>query len=279
MHILLINTNPVVSRLLALCTRDDSMTLEEVDNITEIKRDDYDVVFVDEMSYKDEVLVLDEYLKSTYKVLFSNEDIEISAFDITIKKPFLPSQIIDILENTSEGQQKEESQELELEVEEESISIFPLPSEDEVADEAQVLDVGEIEKIKALLDMDDEEHFVPLNDDELEMRKIEVIKEQLVSEGLEIVEEDYILEEFSVDKKDAKKVTTLVKNKQEKKKKEKSKKKSKKKNKKTLEYTEQELEKIEDAIQMAIATLKRKQMKKLLKGKKIEVNVQIEGRS
>ena len=277
MHILLINTNPVVSRLLALCTRDDSMTLEEVDNITEIKRDDYDVVFVDEMSYKDEVLVLDEYLKSTYKVLFSNEDIEISAFDITIKKPFLPSQIIDILENTSEGQQKEESQ--ELEVEEESISIFPLPSEDEVADEAQVLDVGEIEKIKALLDMDDEEHFVPLNDDELEMRKIEVIKEQLVSEGLEIVEEDYILEEFSVDKKDAKKVTTLVKNKQEKKKKEKSKKKSKKKNKKTLEYTEQELEKIEDAIQMAIATLKRKQMKKLLKGKKIEVNVQIEGRS
>ena len=277
MHILLINTNPVVSRLLALCTRDDSMTLEEVDNITEIKRDDYDVVFVDEMSYKDEVLVLDEYLKSTYKVLFSNEDIEISAFDITIKKPFLPSQIIDILENTSEGQQKEESQ--ELEVEEESISIFPLPSEDEVADEAQVLDVGEIEKIKALLDMDDEEHFVPLNDDELEMRKIEVIKEQLVSEGLEIVEEDYILEEFSDDKKDAKKVTTLVKNKQEKKKKEKSKKKSKKKNKKTLEYTEQELEKIEDAIQMAIATLKRKQMKKLLKGKKIEVNVQIEGRS
>jgi len=42
-----------------------------------------------------------------------------------------------------------------------------------------------------------------------------------------------------------------------------------------MELLGEELEKIEDAIQMAIATLKRKQMKKLMKGKKIKVKVQI----
>ena len=279
MHILLINANPVVSRLLALCTRDAAINLEEVEDITFVKRKHYDIVFVDEMVYKDEVLALDNYVNTDKKVLFSNEDIAISAFDMTIKKPFLPSQIIAILEEVEVPQKHENIVEEAIETEE--VSIFPLSSESiEAEDEpqvaAQVLDNIELEKIKTLLDMDEEpDTLEALSDDEIEMRKIEVIKEQLIADGLEIVEEDEIVEALSA--KDTIKifeedtlpqVQTLKTTKMDKK---------KKKSKKTLAYTEQELEKIEDAIQMAIATLKRKQMKKLLKGKKIDVAVQIKG--
>ena len=46
--------------------------------------------------------------------------------------------------------------------------------------------------------------------------------------------------------------------------------------KKKIDFTEVELERIEDAVEVAIATLKRKQMRKLLKGKKIDVTIQLE---
>ena len=131
--------------------------------------------------------------------------------------------------------------------------------------------------------MDEEPDSIEaLSDDEIEMRKIEVIKEQLIADGLEIVEEDEIVEALSAkdtikifEEDSLPQIQTLKTTKMDEKKKNTTKK--KKKSKKTLAYTEQELEKIEDAIQMAIATLKRKQMKKLLKGKKIDVAVQIKG--
>ena len=49
-----------------------------------------------------------------------------------------------------------------------------------------------------------------------------------------------------------------------------------KKKKKKIAFTEVELERIEDAVEVAIATLKRKQMKKLLKGKEVKVTVKLE---
>jgi hypothetical protein len=148
------------------------------------------------------------------------------------------------------------------------------------------LDSIEVEKIKALLNMEDELDITEeLSEDEIEVRKIEVIKEQLIADGLEIIDEDEIVEELSA--KDTIKIfeddvlpqvenITIIKS-EKKEKRKKKKNKSKKKDKKILDYTEQELEKIEDAIQMAMVTLERKQMKKLMKGKKIKVEVQIKG--
>ena len=276
MYVLLINANPVVSRLLALCTRNSEMVLEEVEDITLAKRKYYDIVFVDEESYTDEVLHLEEYIDTNKKVFFSSENVGINTFDMTIKKPFLPAQIITLLE---EIDVKEAKEAIDTEdIENDKVSIFPLASEEvekEVEVEPKVLDTVEIEKIKVLLDMDDEVDTTEvLSEEEIEVRKIELIKEQLISDGLEIIEEDELLEELEV--KDTIKIfedDELPQVKSTKK----IKSNKKKKKKKTLKYTEHELEKIEDAIQMAIVTLKRKQMKKLLKGKKIDVTVQIKG--
>jgi hypothetical protein len=262
------------------------MVLEELEDITVAQREYYDIVFVDEVLYKDKILQLDEYVNTDKKVLFSNEDIAISTFDMTIKKPFLPSQIIELLDNIeSKGEQEEINTE---DIQHKNIPIFPAVSE-EIVDEtkSQVLDSIEVEKIKALLDMDDELGITEeLSEDEIEARKIEVIKEQLIADGLEIIDEDEMVEELSV--KDAIKIfednelsqaenVLTPKPKKKQKTKNKKQRKNKRKRKKTLDYTEQELEKIEDAIEMAIVTLKRKQIKKLMKGKKIKVEVQIKG--
>ncbi len=51
MNILLININPVVSRLIMLCLHDNPTLLEEVENVSGLKSDRYDLVFVDDSSY------------------------------------------------------------------------------------------------------------------------------------------------------------------------------------------------------------------------------------
>ncbi len=272
MNILLINENPVVSRLLALCTRDDGRVLEEVELIDNLACSSYDIVFVDEGSYKGNVLKLNTRLSMGKKILLSNTDVEISDFDLTIKKPFLPSQIIEVLENFKDvgiADTFPEHQNIDLDENE-----FEIP---EYEAKNEVLDSREVEKIKALLDMDEIEYEEEvLSAEEYEERKIKVIKEQLIAEGLEIVDEDKIVAELSVESSEADDILIFsddptvdveaigVTNKS-------------KKVKKEIVFTQEELEQIEDAIQVAMGTLKRKQMKKLLKGKEISVTVKLEG--
>ncbi len=304
MQILLLNANPVVSRLLVLCTRDDAVVLDEASCVEDVQSDVYDIVFVDEASYGRDVAELLLKLGSAKKVFISYRSDEMRGFDLTIKKPFLPSQITDIIKdvNTTELEPHQEEEILVIEDDESEVEIphiFPLSSDDEVEkveeeaealDEPVVLDSDEIEKIKALLEMDDEELAEePLSDEALEERKVELIKEQLIADGLEIVDEDEIVEELSLTldgtlEKHSETEEKIKKTKNEKTKKEKNKKakknqkskeKSKKKAKK-IEFTEVNMEHIEDAVEVAMANMTKKQMKKLLKGKEIEMHIKLE---
>jgi len=303
MNILLINANPVVSRLLVLCTRDDAVLLDEVATVEEIQGSNYDVVFVDEASYGRDVAEFLAALKSAKKVFISYRSDDMRGFDVTIKKPFLPSQITELIADVEVHNKDEilESEEETLVLEEEEVhdempSIFPLATEEESDDEvleedentSAVLDVDEIEKIKALLDMDDDLELpeVQLSDEEIEARKIEVIKEQLIADGLEIVDENEIVEELSIGLDgslySAEQTTVEKSDKKSKKSKAKTKKNDKKKKKsksKKLKFTEETMEHIEDAVEMAMASMSKKQMKQLLKGKEIEVKIKLEDKS
>lgn len=241
MKILLINNNPLVSRMLALCTRDEELELLEVKSVDDIGEEAYDLLFVDDASYVDpmDALLKDGNIKQ--KVFISYGSDAADGFDETIKKPFLPSQIINVIENVElteiddEGLEKhaifplsteEESTEVAKEPavfplpvedasEAEELSIFPLPEKDETEEEeielleevdTEVLDSDEVEKIKALLEMDDETedaHTLELlSEDDYEARKVEVIKEQLIAEGLEIIEEEEIIDVVSSKRKE-----------------------------------------------------------------------------
>jgi len=251
MKILLINSSPVVSRLLTLCIRDEHSILEEVERSDMIRDSQYDVLFVDESSYKDVVLDEINTLDIGKKIFLSQNDFESSDFDIIIKKPFLPSQIMDILESDT----------LEREVVGTS--------------NTQVLNEKELEKIKALLEMDEEYKEIEelLSPEILEARKIEAIKAQLIAEGLEIVEEDEIIEGLEVDKE---LVVSFDNLKVEEKIQKNKKKSTKNKKKKRKTFSKKELKLIKYAFDQAMAKLKPKQKKKLLKGKEIEVKIKLE---
>jgi len=252
MNILLINKNPVVSRLLSLCTRDASIELEELESIEACKRDKYDVVFVDEAVYEGKVQKLNEYLSLEKKVLFTHTNITTSDFDVVIQKPFLPSEILEVLERLNDKQEKEE----------------------EDTRSTQVLDSNEVEKIKELLEVNEMDYNSSdevLSDEEYESRKIKVIKEQLIAEGLEIVEE------FEVDKSSTSWKLSEEENLfLDKVKRKKMKNKSDKKKNKHLAHKKDDL--IVQAVEIAMRTLKKKQRKKLLNGKEIEIKIKLEGK-
>ena len=295
MHILLININPVVSRLISLCMREEYIDFEEVQNIGAVSRDRYDVVFVDEASYDDETQEILSNLIMRKKVFLSSSD-EVSdaagLFDSVIKKPFLPSQITAVLESLKENDT--------LELATETPAIFPLSSDMESPDDPEeraeikleedekvdtkVLDLNEIDKIKALLDM--EEEVEEVSEDEYESRKIEVIKQQLIADGLEIVDEDEYVEALSkkslVEKKEksseesdnhAGTRTKKMKSRKNEEKKSKSKKSQKEQKIKKDKKQEEEIFTFEEALLAAIEGMKVKKIKKLLKGAEVTIKI------
>ena len=235
MNILLINTNPVVSRIISLCMRADIYNLEELSDVSMAKLDNYDILFMDDSSY-------DPKSKNTIKKLLFSKKIFLSAkenfndfsenFDEIINKPFLPSQINLLIENFSNEEGNYE----------EDIEILNTP----------ILNTSEIEKIKALLEDDDnEDETFELEKDNYEARKVEVIKEHLEADGLEILLEDDIADIFSKAEKN-KKSKKLKKNK-------------KKKEKETYTF--------EEALMSAIEGMKVKKIKKLLKGAEVTIKI------
>ncbi len=332
MDILLINANPVVSRLMALCTRDAAYRLEEISNTSQAQKEHYDIVFVDDGSYTVVTEGFVNGLDASKKIFLSSSMHEIPGFDRVIRKPFLPSQIIEVLEGKEhEGMQEsegvipepekaaesidvsdeggdevcavEETEGMDIESEtataedpsgltfeeleglsesigEEIPSIFPLTTEDENTSESEdlseaeddaevlaeptdaVLDSMEIEKIKELLKMDEEEQAESdlsspeaLTPEEYEARKVEAIKEDLIAQGLEIVDEETFVEELGVEEEAP--IRQM----------------SKKKSKKSKALTLEELEKLEMMFAYTIRKTKPKKLRQLLKGEKVKLKL------
>ena len=250
MKILLINTNPVVSRLLALCTRDAQMELDEVRSLEAVQNNGYDVLFVDEASYEAMMHASLHKLGARKKVLLSFSADLLKGFDEVVKKPFLPSQILQVLAGVDMSEEADE----------------PLE-----AFSTKVLNLDEITRIKELLETQEdetaaiEEDF--LEEDNYEARKIKVIKEDLIAQGLEILEEDEMVEALSVSvKADSEKLERKLK------------KIKKRHKKKTPEYAAESMD-LEAVLSNIIANLKPKKIKKLLNGEEIKIQLKMEERS
>ena len=112
MKILLINHNPVVSRLTTLSAKKENVQLDEIKDIGELKENDYNVVFVDNESYNSEVEKLLTNSAIQKKVLFyaQGEEDRSELFNESILKPFLPSEVSAILRETKIEEYKQEQQ-------------------------------------------------------------------------------------------------------------------------------------------------------------------------
>ena len=270
MNILLINTNPVVSRLISLCMRDENSIFEEVNSVSSVARDRYDIVFVDEASYRDEAREFLENLIIRKKVFLTSEDAyddEKRFFDKSIKKPFLPSQIIEVLEGMEEDEVLDVTAEMSSVFplsgsEEEKLQVSEVPSEENVETEdtvdSEVLESNEKEKIKQLL-LEMEEDIEESSDEDYKVHNIEVVKQQLIEDGLEIVDE----EELSQKRVDE----ALNADKTERKEK------KKKKRPKKSEKNKDEPVAFEEVLLAAVSGMKVKKIKKLLKGAEVSINI------
>jgi hypothetical protein len=100
MKILLVNTNPVVSRLTALSARKEGIELDEIKDISEVDSvNDYNIVFIDSDINNRDII---NFLKNSNikrRVIFATQDEKNidNIFNFTILKPFLPSEVSSIL--------------------------------------------------------------------------------------------------------------------------------------------------------------------------------------
>ena len=117
MKILLINDNPVVSRLTALSARKEDVEIDEIQEVTELQSDKYDIIFIDSESWtKDVSDVISENVKSKKLVLFyvDGEEEERKHFDVSILKPFLPSEVSAVIRSLESNEETLESDLFEL---------------------------------------------------------------------------------------------------------------------------------------------------------------------
>jgi len=301
MNILLINTNPVVSRLVSLCMRDESIVFEEVEDVTEVEGSRYDIVIVDDASYNNKVAAFSAWVANIGKLVFlSSRDTgeEIGGkFDMVIKKPFLPSQIQDIIDSVRAEEEEvqeiaEETllsiteieaspeitndtsvEDLEEEKENESSFIFPLASSSETPEPEE----GDRESEELT-----EEETVPQSPNVLDSNEIKQIKALLEEDDEELPEvnledEEEIearkvevitqkLEEDGLEIVDEEKIIDELSQKPTKSSKQKKRPKKKKKKKEEV-YT------FEEALLAAVENMKPKKIKKLLKGAEVTIKI------
>ncbi len=177
MKILLINSNPVVSRLTALSARKEEIQIDEVQEINEISNSKYDIVFVDADSWSKELEnAISQDIQAQKRVLFYAQDDKNSKelFDISILKPFLPSEVSAVIRSVEEyALSSEESNEKLVEVKEESI-----------------FNVSDTEKEEKK-----EDFLLSLDDDVLEDKKQEIALDSVKKEiKIEDKEEDLFAE-------------------------------------------------------------------------------------
>jgi len=106
MKILLINNNPVVSRLTALSARKEDIEIDEVQEVTELTAYNYDIVFVDADSWNEDVKsTIFTHIETKKRVLFyaQNDNEDLDSFDKGILKPFLPSEVSAVIRSVEES--------------------------------------------------------------------------------------------------------------------------------------------------------------------------------
>ena len=149
MHILLVNTNPVVSRLIAMKTRENAdISVEEIDGKGVMPGEWYDLLFIDaECCGAKELKRHLKKIHAAKKILLTTDrEGAGEGVDGMILKPFLPSEISSLLQPILEsGESVREKKRVD------EATALPEKRREEGGVESLVLDGEEIEKIKQLL--------------------------------------------------------------------------------------------------------------------------------
>ena len=184
MKLLLINKNPVVSRMMMMSVPKAGFEIEECEDVYHLPSGNYDVVVIDDEMYDENFLnVIKQNLKYyQLGLVTSSKNINASEFDFLLSKPFLPTDLIEILRKIKadiesqkeqvplfQEEEKEEPSPFEMFMEEESaptqsqesiVQIEEEPEESPFVTEdlgkSGVLDEGDLHEVSQLLEEKEE---------------------------------------------------------------------------------------------------------------------------
>ena len=149
--IIILNNNPVISKLIALGLDSNEISFVEINTDSSIPKQSFDILFVDE-HYDVAPLIQEriDQIEAKHKILLnSSDEIKLKKIDQIIKKPFLPKDLYEIAKSIQANNAKIEQ--IKNKDAKESTE-----SREKHSDENQtsILDYSEIETIKELLDDD-----------------------------------------------------------------------------------------------------------------------------
>lgn len=103
MRVLLFNDNPVVTKLVTLSAQKTGDQLEVCSDIKVLNPGEYELLIVDDGVYNDEsAAILGSSITASQHLFMSNRDTEVPAgFEHKINKPFLPTDLVELLSSIS----------------------------------------------------------------------------------------------------------------------------------------------------------------------------------
>ena len=198
MKILLINENPVITKLVTLSSQKTSDELDIVDNIENINQDNYGLVVIDDTLCTEDII---SELKSKIRfkkslIITSDSNYDNKDFTKVLKKPFLPTDLVELFsefgkdnlveDDIDDIESFEDTMEDNLEIDglEDSVENIDSLIEDNLDDELS------LEEEFNLDDMDD---FGDLNEPEESSES--VLDEDDVQEVQELLNDEFNLED------------------------------------------------------------------------------------
>lgn len=210
MKILLLNNNPVVNKLVTLSAQKTGDDLVLADSIEAVESRNYDLLIVDDALYSsdimDELYGKIEYTKSLF--VCSRDAMATDEFDAVLKKPFLPTDLVELLANFSKSITPEKKSDIKEEMFKSSDTF---QSSDDFGHELEELDgFGDLEEIDTIdvernnFKMDE---FEDMSDFEGTLDVDDSFDDLDALEGFEDIGEE---ESGVLDKDDLKEVQTLL---------------------------------------------------------------------
>ena len=188
MKILLLNDNPVVTKLVTLSAQKTSDTLEVVDNVDAIEGSSYDLLVVDDTLYSTEAMsALNEKITFSKSLYICSRDAEsVDTFTSTLKKPFLPTDLVELFASFGENISKVEEVNIESDAESDEVSELDELEEISLENDSDEADKEPEELEDISLDEDIDEL-----DDDLELEDLEEVEldEELDLDDVELEEE------------------------------------------------------------------------------------------
>jgi uncharacterized membrane protein len=292
MKILLLNNNSVVDKLVTLGVQKTLDELKKTDNIEEVEFESCDLLIVDDtLCSKENIEKINnkiEFTKSLY--MYSKEAKAVEGFDKTLKKPFLPIDLIDTLKSIAKEIESEKHHQiddaeeiedlknlneyLDFEYDEEESDLENFDDEFnnevyqfenlELSEEISggIFDKNEVQKIQNLLNETETEY----NEENLEAQ-IQSAVQELSQKELDSEVDDYLLLDFdSLAEKDLKFISG-------------NNKKNAKFNKNISEFSEDMNNSGVKALKKLLKALSNEDVAASLKGMKININITLGDKS